>query len=304
MGWLSLNQSVGTDKGQNKSKDIKIAQALLNVYLRREKKATLKLTTKINKETNQAIIDFQSKELNRSKPDGRIDPGGGTYKALIKVLKASHTTAAIVDPTYGVVTWNSEGAEGGMYHSRKLHVPGSTSGLTLGRGYDFRRKKQATIIANLTTAGVDAKIITVLKNAAGLYGNTAEQFIIDNDLLDFQIQPNAQKKLFKISYDYEASQVKRISTKKDVVKLYGACDWDKLHSGIKDIAIDLKFRGDYTSKSRKFLQQSIADNDLEAFKKEIINKNNWPGVPADRFKRRKDYIEKQKAKAATATSPK
>ena len=90
----------------------------------------------------------------------------------------------------------------------------------------------------------------------------------------------------------------------DPFNSYGACDWDKLHKGIKDIAIDLKFRGDYTSKSRKFLQQSIADNDLEAFKKEIINKSNWPGVPADRFKRRKDYIEKQKAKAATATSPK
>jgi len=304
MGWLSLNSSVGTDKGQNKSRDIKIAQALLNVYLRREKKAALKLTTKINKETNQTITNFQSKELNRSKPDGRIDPGGGTYKALIKVLKASHTTAAIVEPSYGIVTWNSEGTEGGIYHSRKLHVPGSASGLTLGRGYDFRRKKQATIIANLTTAGVDAKIITVLKNAAGLYGNTAKQFIIDNDLLDFQIQPNVQKKLFKISYEYEASQVKRISTKKDVVKLYGICDWDKLHSGIKDMAVDLKFRGDYTANSRKFLQQPIADNDLETFKKEIINKSNWPGVPADRFKRRKDYIEKQKTKAATPTSPK
>lgn len=219
---------------------------------------------------------------------------------MIKVLKASHTKEAIVDPDYGIVTWKAEGTEGGIYHSRKLHVPSSTSGLTLGRGYDFRRKKQSTIIANLTTAGLDAKIINVLKNASGLFGSTAKQFIIDNDLLDFQISPNAQKSLFKISYNYEASQVKRICTKKDVVKLYGDCDWDKLHKGIKDLTIDLKFRGDYTSKSRKFLQQSIADNDLKAYKIEIIKKSNWPNVPADRFKRRKAFLEKQKAAPAPA----
>lgn len=70
MGWLSINSSVGTDKGQNKSADIKKVQVLLNVYLRREKKPALELTNKINKETNQAIIDFQKNELKRSKPDG------------------------------------------------------------------------------------------------------------------------------------------------------------------------------------------------------------------------------------------
>jgi len=40
-------------------------------------------------------------------------------------------------PAKGKVTWNSEGREGGKYHSRKLLVPNNSSGLTLGRGYDM-----------------------------------------------------------------------------------------------------------------------------------------------------------------------
>ena len=292
MGWISLYASVGSPTGKNSTRDLKIAQALLNVYLRSKNKPTLKITNTINNATNQAIDEFQSDHMKKVEPDGRIDAGGGTYKALIKVLKNSYTKKAIVAPTFGLVTWDSEGAEGGYFHSRKLHVPNSNSGLTIGRGYDFKQKKQTTVISNLTTAGIDNKYILILKKAVGLFGNTAKQFIIDNDLLDFEISPEVQKKLFKISYDDEAKVVKRICKAKTNVDDYGKVDWDKLNSSIKDIAVDLKFRGDYTSSSRKFIQQSIADNDLDAFKKEIVKESNWTKVPADRFKRRKQFIEK------------
>lgn len=296
MGWISLYASVGSAKGKNNTRDLKIAQALLNVYLRSNNKPTLKITNTINNATNQAIDEFQSDHMKKVEPDGRIDAGGGTYKALIKVLKDSYTKIAIVTPTFGVVTWESEGAEGGYYHSRKLHVPSSWSGLTIGRGYDMKFKSQTKVISDLTSAGVDSQKILVIKKAVGLYGNTAKQFIIDNDLLDFEISAEAQKTLFKISYDDEAKVVKRICKAKTNVNDYGEVDWDILNKGIKDLTVDLKFRGDYTSSSRKFLQQSIADNDLDAFKKEIVKESNWTNVPADRFKRRKRFIEKSVSK--------
>lgn len=299
MGWISLYASVGTATGKNSTRDLKIAQALLNVYLRSIKKPALKITLKINDATNQAILDFQTNHMKMTKPDGRIDAGGGTYKALIKVLKNSYTKQAIVAPTFGLVTWESEGAEGGLFHSRKLHVPNSASGLTIGRGYDMKQKTKTTVNSDLTSVGIDTKVIEVLKKSVGLYGATAKQFIIDNDLLDFEISPDAQKKLFKISYNFEAKEVKRICDKSGTKKAYGDTDWDKLDSNIKDITIDLKFRGDYTPNARKFLQKTIVDNDLDAFKKEIMKDSNWSNVPEDRFKRRKRFIEK-----ASSTSTK
>jgi len=299
MGWISLYSSVGTPTGKNNTRDVKIAQALLNVYLRSINKPALKITLKINDATNQAILDFQKKHMKKIKPDGRIDAGGATYQALIEVLKKSFTKKAIVAPTFGVVTWESEGAEGGYFHSRKLHVPSSASGLTIGRGYDMKEKAKTKVNSDLISAGIDTKTIETLKKSVGLYGATARQFIIDNDLLDFEITPEAQKKLFKISYDFQAKEVKRICDKSGTKKAYGETDWDKLDSNIKDITVDLKFRGDYTPSSRKFLQKSIVNNDLVEFRKEIVKKSNWTNVPEDRFKRRKRYIEQ-----ASSTSSK
>ncbi len=291
MRWISLYASVGTATAKNSSRDLKIAQALLNVYLRSINKPALKITLKINDATNQAILHFQKNHMKKIKPDGRIDAGGATYKALIKVLKKSYTKKAIVAPTFGLVTWESEGAEGGYYHSRKLHVPGSASGLTIGRGYDMKTKTKTIINLDFASAGIDTKMIEILKKAVGLHGATAKQFIIDNDLLDFEISPETQKKLFKISYAFEAKEVKRICDKSRTKKVYGETNWDKLDSNIKDITIDLKFRGDYTPGSRKFLQKTIVNNDLDAFKKNIMQKSKWINVPEDRFKRRKRFIE-------------
>ena len=117
-----------------------------------------------------------------------------------------------------------------------------------------------------------------------------KHFIIDNDLLDFEVMPEAQKKLFKISYDFESSEAKRICTKADTVKKYGSTDWNSLNSVIKDLVIDLKFRGDYTPKVRETIQKSIAENDLATFSKHIKDSQLWSRVPADRFNRRVKHL--------------
>ena len=280
--------------GKNNAKDVKLVQALLNVYARTNKNSTLEIDGKSSKELEEAIAAFQKDYVNASKPDSRVDVNGATFKKLIEVLSGVFKALDFTTPTFGIVTWESEGTEGGRYHSRKLHVPSSSSGLTVGRGYDMRRKSASKISTDLTSVGIDAKDSAKLKLSAGLFGEAASQFIIDNDLLDFQISADAQKSLFKISYDHESAEVKRICEKADVVLAYGKTDWTKLNSSIKDITIDLKFRGDYTGASRKNIQKTIADNDLEAFKKVMLDKTKWPNVPEDRFNRRKKYLENAK----------
>jgi peptidoglycan hydrolase-like protein with peptidoglycan-binding domain len=291
-----IGSSVG-EKGTNNSDDVKLIQALLNVYYRNLSKSThLNISGVADQQTIDAIKDFQTNKLHSKKPDGRVDPRGKTFHQLIDVLKNQITDKkSLLTPKEGSVTFNSEGTEGGRYHSRVLHVPSSSSGLTIGRGYDMATKNAAKIAADLSGSGVDSKSVNVIKTAAGLKGAGARKFIVEHDLLDFHITPAAQKTLFEGTYADEAKETKRICTSKAVEKLYGKCDWDKLDTRIKQMLVDLKYRGDYTSTTRKKIQKHVAKNDFAKFKKEMLDSGYWEGthgVPKDRFKLRKEFLEK------------
>ena len=285
-----ISDSVGKG-GSNSPKDVKLVQALLNVYRRREGKKSLTLTGKPDPDTLSAIEIFQKTEQKLLKPDGRIDASGQTFKSLKKVLDGVlKDNQPLIKPTEGVVTFDAEGAEGGFYHSRILHVASETSGLTLGRGYDMKEKASTKISADLIKAGVDAKIALTISKASSLFGTNAWQLVINNDLLDFQISPSVQKRLFEITFADESDEAKRVCTLARIEKIYGKCKWDEIDYRIKEIVVDLKFRGDYTEESRKFIQDHIVKNDFVKFKDTIVNKSNWTAVPADRFERRKRFL--------------
>lgn len=290
---IKVNSSVGQG-GKNLFKDVKTVQALVNVYLRSINEPVLPVTGKCTDALVAAITGFQETSMKLTNTDGRVDPGGKCLAHLKQLLSSVFKPQAITPPSVGVVTWQAEGSEGGRYHSRKLHVPSPSSGLTIGRGYDMYRKNQAKIKGDMVVAGLSNAQADTLAKAAGLCGEVATQFIIDNDLLDFQVSPQQQKALFKITYENEAHEVQRICEKADVVKLYGKTSWAELHAAIKDVTIDLKFRGDYTGTSRKLIQKSISDNDLEEFKKQLKNQSHWSDVPPDRFSRRVAYLNKAK----------
>lgn len=194
-------------------------------------------------------------------------------------------------PSKGQITFDCEGNEGGTYHSRELHVPTSTSGLTIGRGYDMKERTQHTIISDLTLAGVSAEDAKKIAKAAHLSGKEAKNFITDNELGDFEISSDTQVKLFERAYQDAEKDVKRISRKADVVEAYGSTDWDALDPVIKDLLVDLRFRGDYTGSSRKSIQKHVADNDLEALAQDMSDTELWKNVPAERFKARKAMLD-------------
>lgn len=112
-----------------------------------------------------------------------------------------------------------------------MHVPSTTSGLTIGRGYDMKMKGSSKVQQDLITSGVKIVDAKLLAKAAGLYGSLAKSFIVTNKLEKYEITQQQQVNLFNISYAEE--EAKRLCTKEDVVKKYGKCDWAKLDSRIK-----------------------------------------------------------------------
>lgn len=197
----------------------------------------------------------------------------------------------VAGPGFGRLTFDAEGQEGGPYHSRVFHVPSPSSGLTIGRGYDMKNRSKSEIRDDLIAAGVPAADAALVSQAAGLTGDRAEEFVEENDLEDFEISQPAQVRLFEIEYRRQEADARRLATKADVTRAYGSTDWDTLNAFIKEVVVDLRFRGDYTPTSRKFLQAHIAANDLNGFAGEIADRGRWPSVPQDRFDRRRRFCE-------------
>ncbi|AOT08498.1 hypothetical protein [Pseudoalteromonas luteoviolacea] len=196
----------------------------------------------------------------------------------------------IQKPRVGQFTFEQEGQEGGRYHSRVLHVPSKYSGLTIGRGFDLKHRSSEQILKALSEAGVAFGDAEVLAKASGLYGSQAQQFIKKHGLEGFEVSPKEQVILFEQTYEVMSKDVKRICDKADCVEVYGPVDWENLHPKIKDILIDLRYRGDYTPATRRRIQRYVVQNDLEAFSKEMSDRELWNTVPSERFKQRLAYL--------------
>jgi hypothetical protein len=195
---------------------------------------------------------------------------------------------------FGQLTFDAEGMETpGPYFSRKAHVPGPWSGVTIGRGYDMGQHSAAAIIADLTAAGVPRELAERFAPAAGLKGNAARRFIRSAGLTDAEITPAQQKALFIATYDTLAQDCMRICRKPDVVATYGPTVWEALEPRLRDVVVDLRYRGDYTPKTRKRVQPLIVANDLTGMRDALADEPYWCGqfgVPRDRFERRRDYL--------------
>ena len=194
----------------------------------------------------------------------------------------------------GQLTFDAEGMEQrGRYFSRNPHVPTDSSGVTLGRGYDMRDKTPAGINADLTACGLDPAAASQFAKAAGLSGAAGKSFIVQNNLSNFEITPGQQKLLFALTYQQMVGDVLRICQKPDLVARYGATDWAALPAKVRDLVVDLRYRGDYTPSSRERMQPLLVANNSAAIAQLMADEAYWCGpekVPQDRFRRRRDYL--------------
>jgi len=189
-------------------------------------------------------------------------------------------------PTKGRFIFMNEGNEGGPFHSRKFHVPGPTSGLTIGRGYDMKERSKAEIKTHLINAGISATDADVISNAATLKGADAKKFIVTNKLENFEVTMQQQLSLFNAIYPFYEKDTIRICTKPDVEEAYGKCNWAAIHPSIQELLVDLRYRGDYTGTLRKIIQKPAITNNFAELLVQLKNKNNFPGIDDSRFKAR------------------
>ncbi|MGL4828241.1 hypothetical protein KSS82_14245 [Vibrio mimicus] len=193
-------------------------------------------------------------------------------------------------PSKGLFTFESEGQEGGRYHSRILQVPSLQSGLTIGRGYDCKDKSSLKIENDLLAAGISHQYSKTIALSSGLAGEKVKSFITQYNLSNFEITPEQQLKLFELIYNEMENDVIRICNKEDCIIKYGSVIWNTLPPPMKDITVDLRFRGDYTPISRQIIQPSLAENDHYAFMAALSDQSKWSNVPMDRFQRRRTYL--------------
>jgi hypothetical protein len=175
-------------------------------------------------------------------------------------------------------------------HTRKPHLPpGKTSGVTIGRGYDLKRKPPQKIKEDLTAAGLRPEDAEQYANASGLQGEKAQQFIDNNKDKLVEITPEQQKKLFEITYTEKLEYARDVTNR----QLKGRVNWETLDPRIKEIVVDLVYRGDYRSEEREKIKTHLINNDFSGFKKAMTDPywlhKKYP-VPRDRFGRRNDYL--------------
>jgi hypothetical protein len=174
----------------------------------------------------------------------------------------------------GQVSFDAEGNEGGPWHSRKAHIPPG-SGVTIGRGYDVMQKTAEQIRKDFNAAGISMELAEVFATFIGLKGSVAKAAMQNVQLPEITLEQ--QKKLFEITYREKEQLVINICKSSDVVTKYGYTNWEILDPRIKEVLIDLAYRGDYTRefRERTNIQQHIVNNDLEAFKKVVIDLNSY-----------------------------
>lgn len=185
----------------------------------------------------------------------------------------------------GQVTFDAEGQEapGASTHSRRPHVPSDSSGVTIGRGFDMGRRRAGQVRAQLEAAGVPRDTASVFAQAAGLTGDDARAFVRRNARLE--VTPAQQWNLFVQEYQRIAG-----TTQLDLLRWELArapeerVDPAGLDALTSELLVDLRFRGDLTSRTWSLLRPHL--NDAAALGEIMRRRDNFPRVPRDRYERR------------------
>ncbi|MCL9668630.1 hypothetical protein L2C91_09640 [Rosenbergiella epipactidis] len=213
----------------------------------------------------------------------------------------------MLEPSIGLLTFRAEGNDlkSSRDYSKKIHWPGSAvfcgknnSGVTIGRGFDLGDRTRSEVFISLQKAGIEKEKAEILSYAAKLKGCLAHKFVLENRETLGEITDRQQLILFTIAYEEMKKDVERICKDKKVIIEYHSnpnisprLAWDNIPEKIKEILIDLRYRGDYNVSTRSHLQRLAYDGDLESFGKMLSDRSLWLFVPKDRFKRRVDFYE-------------
>lgn len=188
------------------------------------------------------------------------------------------------------VTYRSEGSYDSTspFFVLAPHQPTMSSGVTVGLGYDLGFKKSAQVSRIFRLAGIPGDVTRRYLPAVGLRGLAARSFLTQNALPHLTV--GQSDRLFALAYAEAAADVQRICLKEDVTRIYGRTNWSTLDLRIKELLIDLRYRGDYTTLTRRFIQRAVALNDVSSLARIMQNRTLWANVPYARFLSRQEIF--------------
>ena len=177
----------------------------------------------------------------------------------------------------GQVTFNAEGndIEGDIYFTRIPHIPNNngivigSSGITFGRGLDLGSRTQGDIEQIFSKVSANCKplsssLLEWLKKGAGLKGQDAYHHYKNLDKqvpkLEQVLTRKQQHFLFLEIYPFYEKETERLLTKPDVRRAYdkkSVIVWNQLSSSIREVLVDLTYRGDNISSTRKMIIPSL-----------------------------------------------
>ena len=200
----------------------------------------------------------------------------------------------------GQLTFDAEGndIDTSPWFSRKIHWPGGVSGVTIGRGYDLGQ--QASANEDLVQIGVTDPFKSWLVGSQGLSGAGAQSRFnsASEDIRNSTITRKQQYDIFMVSYQRLEDDVKRICQKPDTIRVYHSNPqatpeqaWSDIPEKIKEILVDLRYRGDYTPRARSLIQRHVYSGDLNSFGNVLSTRGNWQNVPEERFNQRVSFYE-------------
>ncbi|MCH8500243.1 MAG: hypothetical protein LAT63_17380 [Marinobacter sp.] len=281
MDWI-LQDEVGPGC-RNLPDDVRLVRALLNVDRRQQGDMALAIHGAADHELFAALARLQNRH-GVPVASSRVAPHSRTWQWLLDALAASRQPQGLTPPTRARLSWDFEGQEGGNSHSRGLWMPSRHQGLRLGRGFSLAERSQVEVQQWLHRAGVGAAPARMLSGAARLRGAAAQSFVLDHDLLDFQITPATQLALFELSVQEAEREICRICALGSIATVFGVVNWQTVDHRIQDVVIDLQLRGDYTDAHRPKVQPALVSNDRRALWQAM--QGTWPGVPVARQQRR------------------
>lgn len=211
----------------------------------------------------------------------------------------------------GKITFDAEGNDypNSIYFTRKASVPHYSSGIvignsgvTLGKGLDFGQQTKSKIEDYFTEMEKNVYSFSPdfrkwLINAAGKKKQDAMDYIntLDNSVSKNEqyITRKQQYYLFMATYSRYVSRTRSLLAQGTSVnnKIY-KLDLDDYSDKVKDVLVDLTYRGDNGAKKREFYIKALSESE-EKFKNKI-NDKKWKDdfrVPEDRFNRRVEYLK-------------
>ncbi|WP_337037135.1 MULTISPECIES: peptidoglycan-binding protein [Pseudescherichia] len=279
--------SIGTF-GVNTPEEVKTLQKMMiNAGYNHIYGNHLRATGNCDPETNSAIIWYQ-RLLNMS-PSGLVHPQQTWFFSMFSKAMAPHWRPRDIGPLHvrmGQITFDAEGVdyltavepfrqpENMPHFSRILYWPGKNSGVTLGRGYDMKKRSPGQILTELRQGGIEEYKAVICSKASGLVGLKAVMnFIKGYGPLVGEISHLQQVRLFEIAYREKCEFAKGVYSRQSK-SIANPISWSALDSRIKEVFVDTIYQG---NKSAPKMVQIMAKGGSRSDIIEYLNNDPYHG---------------------------